>query len=141
MTNIILCGGSGTRLWPISRENMPKQFLKMFENRSLYQLTLLRNRPFSDKTIVVSNAAQYFLAQDQTQELHLNRCHPYFVVEAIGRNTAAAIAFGAFLAEEDILFVTPSDHLIKADHNYAKMIKYGLEAAKRLFGYLWHNTY
>ncbi|BAF69309.1 mannose-1-phosphate guanylyltransferase/mannose-6-phosphate isomerase [Nitratiruptor sp. SB155-2] len=130
MTNIILCGGNGTRLWPISRENMPKQFLKMFDDKSLYQLTLLRNRSFSNRTIIVSNAAQYFLAQDQTHELRLDGHEPFFVVEAIGRNTAAAIAFGAFLAPEDILFVTPSDHLIENEQKYAEMIEYGLKAAQ-----------
>ena len=134
MKNLILCGGSGTRLWPISRENMPKQFLKMFDNRSLYQLTLLRNSNYCDKSVVISNAAQYFIAEDQTQELHLQGKEPLFIIEAIGRNTAAAIAFGAFsLLEDDILFVTPSDHLIKNDSNYKKMIELGKKAAKEGF--------
>ena len=46
MTNIILCGGSGTRLWPISRTLMPKQFVKLFSNKSLFQLTVERNKSF-----------------------------------------------------------------------------------------------
>jgi len=133
MKNIILCGGSGTRLWPISRENMPKQFLKMFNNKSLYQLTLLRNIQYCDSSLIITNAAQYFIAEDQTEELQLNNTQT-FIVEAIGRNTAAAIAFGAFsVSEEDILFVTPSDHLIKNDKNYKKMIELGQKAAKENF--------
>jgi len=133
MKNLILCGGSGTRLWPVSRENMPKQFLKMFDHKSLYQLTIIRNNEYCDKSVVISNGSQYFIAQDQTEELNIDK-NPFFIVEAIGRNTAAAIAFGAFsLSENDILFVTPSDHLIRNDDNYKKMILQGKKAAEEGF--------
>ncbi|MBN2249096.1 MAG: mannose-1-phosphate guanylyltransferase/mannose-6-phosphate isomerase, partial [Campylobacterales bacterium] len=56
MTNIILCGGSGTRLWPISRTLMPKQFVKLFEDNSLFQLTVERNAKLCDAQFIVSNA-------------------------------------------------------------------------------------
>ncbi len=134
MKNIILSGGNGTRLWPVSRENMPKQFLKMFDDKSLYQLTLIRNKNYCEESIVVTNAKNFFIAQDQTEELEVDK-KPFFIVEPIGRNTAAAIAFGAFASTKDeILFVTPSDHLIKSDKNYEDMIYFGKEAAKD--GYL-----
>ena len=68
MTNIILCGGSGTRLWPISRTLMPKQFVKLFDDKSLFQLTVERNSKMCDKNFIVSNAEQYFLAIDQLEE-------------------------------------------------------------------------
>ncbi|MCK9338192.1 MAG: sugar phosphate nucleotidyltransferase, partial [Arcobacteraceae bacterium] len=55
MTNIVLCGGSGTRLWPISRTLMPKQFVKLFNNKSLFQLTVERNSKVCDKNFIVSN--------------------------------------------------------------------------------------
>ena len=55
MTNILLCGGSGTRLWPISRALMPKQFIKLFDDRSLFQLTALRNSEICDNTFVITN--------------------------------------------------------------------------------------
>jgi len=60
MTNIILCGGSGTRLWPISRKLMPKQFVKLFDNRekSLFQKTLERNSKFCEDFLIVSNEEQ-----------------------------------------------------------------------------------
>lgn len=69
MTNIILCGGNGTRLWPISRTLMPKQFVKFFGDKSLFQLTVERNRDVCKEQFIVSNAEQYFLAVDQLEEL------------------------------------------------------------------------
>uniref|UniRef100_UPI002867B2B3 sugar phosphate nucleotidyltransferase n=1 Tax=Sulfurovum sp. TaxID=1969726 RepID=UPI002867B2B3 len=69
MTNIILCGGSGTRLWPISRTLMPKQFVKLFANKSLFQLTVERNSKVCKSQFIVSNAEQYFLALDQMEEI------------------------------------------------------------------------
>lgn len=73
MTHIILCGGAGTRLWPLSRELMPKQFIKFFgskgDEKSLFQLCLERNRKFCAKSFIVSNEEQYFLALDQITQL------------------------------------------------------------------------
>ena len=65
MTNIILCGTNGTRLWPLSRTLMPKQFVKLFEDESLFQKTVTRNQKSCDSQFIVSNAEQYFLAVDQ----------------------------------------------------------------------------
>jgi len=129
MVNVILCGGSGTRLWPISRENLPKQFLKMFENQSIFQKTVIRNRKFCNRVVIVSNDSQYFLAVDQLEEIG----HDDFasIIEPMGRNTAASIAFSAFEAGDDeILFVTPSDHLIKDDENYKTAVEEGQRLAK-----------
>ncbi|MBV5320152.1 MAG: NTP transferase domain-containing protein, partial [Sulfuricurvum sp.] len=114
MTNIILCGGNGTRLWPISRTLMPKQFVKLFENKSLFQLTVERNNTVCNKQIIVSNSEQYFLALDQLEEI--NPTNTDYILEPIGRNTAPAIALACMaLDHDDIVLVTPSDHLIK-DH-------------------------
>jgi len=68
MTNIILCGGSGTRLWPISRKLMPKQFLKLFNDMSLFQLTISRNLSFCNNFLIVSNIDHYFTALDQIED-------------------------------------------------------------------------
>ncbi len=112
MTNIILCGGSGTRLWPISRTLMPKQFVKLFDNRSLFQLTVERNKTVCDQQMIVSNTEQYFLAIDQLEELSSDNNR--YVLEPIGRNTAPAIALACMaLDANEIVLVTPSDHLIK----------------------------
>jgi mannose-1-phosphate guanylyltransferase len=84
MTNIILCGGSGTRLWPLSRTLMPKQFVKLFNNKSLFQLTINRNQSLCDQQIIVSNSEQYFLALDQLEEIHY--INNKYLLEPIGRN-------------------------------------------------------
>ncbi len=121
MTNIILCGGSGTRLWPISRTLMPKQFVKLFENRSLFQLTVERNHTLCDRQYIVSNTEQYFLALDQLEEMQLRR--NYFLLEPIGRNTAPAIALACLdMNPEEIVMVSPSDHLIKNQTAYKKVV-------------------
>ena len=128
MTNIILCGGSGTRLWPISRTLMPKQFVKLFNDKSLFQLTVERNQKICDSTLIVSNTEQYFLALDQIESLEGKKLAEY-LLEPIGRNTAPAIALSCMLLDsEELVLVTPSDHLIKDEESYAEVI----EEAKRL---------
>jgi len=137
MKTIILSGGSGTRLWPLSRKLMPKQFLRLFDNKSLFQKTIERNSKISDKCVIISNIDQYFIALDQLEEIN-NKFTPQntkFLLEEIGRNTAPAIAFAAFESDEDeILFVTPSDHLIKNEEEYKKVVLRAKELAEK--GYL-----
>ena len=129
MTNIILCGGSGTRLWPISRTLMPKQFVKLFSNKSLFQLTVERNSKVCESQLIVSNAEQYFLALDQLEEL--NKSNNSYLLEPIGRNTAPAIALACMnLAYDEIVLVTPSDHLIKDEKEYEKVLKKAKEFAR-----------
>ena len=123
---MILCGGSGTRLWPISRALMPKQFVKLFNDASLFQLTVKRNKAICDQQFIVSNAEQYFLAVDQLEELASTQNK--FLLEPIGRNTAPAIALACLALDKDeIVLVSPSDHLIKNEAAYAKV----LEEAKK----------
>ncbi len=134
MTNIILCGGNGTRLWPISRKLMPKQFVKLFDGKSLFQLTVERNSKICDKSFIVSNTEQYFLAIDQLEELDnplFNTQHSNFLLEPMGKNTAPAIALTCMgIDPDEIVFVTPSDHLIKNGKNYLKVLKEAQKLAK-----------
>ena len=121
MTNVILCGGNGTRLWPLSRTLMPKQFVKLFEGESLFQKTVTRNRKACDSQFIVSNAEQYFLAVDQMEELGTDQSN--YLLEPIGRNTAPAIALSCLaLDPEEIVLVTPSDHLIKDEEAYMEAL-------------------
>ena len=118
MTNVILCGGSGTRLWPLSRTLMPKQFIRLFNEKSLFDLTLRRN-VYAQKTIIVCNEAHYFLALDECGNKKIDK----FILEPFGKNTAAAITFAALCCDEDeILLVTPSDHLIEDETEYKKAL-------------------
>ena len=129
MTNIILCGGSGTRLWPLSRTLMPKQFVKLFNGESLFQKTVERNQKACTSQFIVSNAEQYFLAVDQIEEHNqdnskLNIQNSKFLLEPVGRNTAPAIALACFaLDSEEIVLVTPSDHLIKDEDAYLEAVE------------------
>jgi len=121
MTNLILCGGSGTRLWPLSRRLLPKQFVKIFHDKSLFQLTLERNRSHSKNYIIVTNVDQYFLAQDQAKSLVYDRFE--MILEPVGRNTAPAIALACMdLAPEEIVLVTPADHLIRKTSQYESSV-------------------
>lgn len=130
MTNIILCGGNGTRLWPISRTLMPKQFVKLFDDKSLFQLTVKRNSKMCNSQFIVSNAEQYFLAIDQLEELNITKNK--YLLEPIGRNTAPAIALACLaLDPEEIVLVTPSDHLIKNEKEYQKVISRAKELASQ----------
>ncbi len=129
MTNIILCGGSGTRLWPISRALLPKQFIKLFDDESLFQLTVKRNKAVCSQQFIVSNAEQYFLAIDQLDELKSTQNK--FLLEPVGRNTAPAIALACLALEpEEIVLVSPSDHLIKDEEAYAKVLEEAKELAE-----------
>lgn len=129
MTNVILCGGSGTRLWPLSRTLMPKQFVKLFEGESLFQKTVKRNQKACDSQLIVSNAEQYFLAIDQLEEMRIGNVH--YLLEPVGRNTAPAIALAALaLDPEEIMLVTPSDHLIKHEAAYLEAVKKAVQLAQ-----------
>ena len=132
LINLILCGGSGTRLWPLSRTLMPKQFVKFFNSKSLFQLTVERNSALCDEQFIVSNSEQYFLAYDQLEEL--GRSNNRYLLEPIGRNTAPAIALTCLSVSPDtIVLVTPSDHLIKNNDAYKAVIKRAGALAKEGF--------
>ncbi|MBR8463711.1 mannose-1-phosphate guanylyltransferase/mannose-6-phosphate isomerase [Campylobacter sp. faydin G-24] len=121
MTNLILCGGSGTRLWPISRMLMPKQFIKLFDNKSLFQLTIDRNIKLCEQILIVSNAEHYFLSLEQIEESGVTQAR--YLLEPIGKNTAPAIALACMALDKDeIVFVTPSDHFIKNKKEYENVV-------------------
>lgn len=121
MINLVLCGGSGTRLWPLSRKLLPKQFVKLFDNKSLFQKTVERNQKVSNRLLVVSNTEQYFLAKDQLSDIQFKEAH--YLLESVAKNTAPAIALACMgLDVDDLVLVTPADHLIKNEQAYAHVV-------------------
>lgn len=108
--HVLLTGGVGSRLWPLSRKSQPKQYLELFQGKSLFEMTVDRNSHLVNQVMVVGNVDNCHLSKkvlDKTGTSYID------IVESTPRNTAAAIAFSAFAAQpDDILIVTPSDHII-----------------------------
>ncbi len=128
MINVILCGGAGTRLWPVSRKHYPKQFCQLVGKDSLFQKTLKRNHSLCKSSLIVANQDQYFIALEQANSL---KYESKVLLEPVGRNTAPAIALAALSVDpEEILLVTPSDHLIDNEKEYSLCLKRGKELAE-----------
>ncbi|MCC6609986.1 MAG: mannose-1-phosphate guanylyltransferase/mannose-6-phosphate isomerase [Burkholderiales bacterium] len=118
---VILCGGSGTRLWPMSRRLLPKQFLPLVSERSMLQDTMLRLSGLECASpVVVSNSEHRFLAAEQLREIGVGPS--IHVLEPVGRNTAPAAAVAALWVQErdpgGVLLVLPADHLIRDVHGF-----------------------
>lgn len=130
--NVILSGGVGSRLWPLSRKSRPKQYLPIFEEETLFQKTVCRNQKFCDSVLVVGNSGNYELSRKAIVNSGIKDFTE--IIEACPRNTAAAIAFSAFASNpSDILFVTPSDQLIESGEEYMIAILRAIELAKNGF--------
>ena len=128
VTPVILCGGSGTRLWPLSRKSCPKQFVPIIGNRSLLQLTLERVSPLSERLICVASDEHRFLV---AEAMHDSMVQGVVLLEPVPRNTAAAIAIAAFsAAPEDLLLFCPSDHHIPDSSAFAQVVEEGVGAAQ-----------
>jgi len=114
MKAVILAGGSGTRLWPLSRDQFPKQFLPLLGEQSLLQDTVQRVRPLTgDALCIVTGEESRFLVAEQLQDLGLDPAGK-ILGEPVGRNTAPAIGLSALAADPDeVLLVLPSDHAIR----------------------------
>ena len=125
---VILCGGSGTRLWPLSRKLFPKQFVPLIDNKSLLQLTLERVALLSQSVICVASEDHRFLVSEAMQAANMLGT---VLLEPVARNTAAAMAIASLMAKpEDLLLFCPSDHHIPDAPAFAKVIKQGVAAAE-----------
>ncbi len=126
MKCVVLAGGSGDTLWPISRKNYPKQFIEIRKGRSMFQEAILRNIPFCDEFVIVTNVAYENIARNQLSVFQgLNYS---FVLEPVPFKTAASFVYVALHSDpdEDILMVSV-DQIIEGDYN-----KWIIEAKKRI---------
>ncbi|MBZ0217497.1 MAG: mannose-1-phosphate guanylyltransferase/mannose-6-phosphate isomerase, partial [Fimbriimonadaceae bacterium] len=155
---VIISGGSGSRLWPLSREGHPKPFVSLPDGSTLIGKTYVRaaNIPNVDTIFTVTNQNHYFLAADCYDATGVNGINNVFLLEGQGRNTAAAIAAATLHAEtirggQSILLVLPADHLIadpevlneaidraKALAEQEKIVTFGItpEFAETGYGYI-----
>lgn len=133
---VILCGGSGTRLWPLSRSQYPKQFMEL-DGHSLFADTVRRAMamPLAVKPCVVCNESQRFLAAASLQALDVKAT---ILLEHQGRNTAPAIALAALSAlsaagqdENPVLLVLPSDHVLEPVDSFRAAVAAGLTQAEQ----------
>ena len=131
---IILCGGSGTRLWPLSRELYPKQLLSLIDDRTLLQNTISRCKEHPDISgaILVCNEDHRFLVAEQLREMDIQDVD--ILLEPEGRNTAPAVALAAHLAlqrfNDAILVVLPSDHVIQDKEGFIGGLSQSITLAK-----------
>ena len=125
ITPIIISGGSGTRLWPLSRKLQPKQFISLGNDTTLFQDTILRLPKEAEDPTIICNEDHRFLAAEQLREI--NKFSTGIILEPIGKNTAPAIALAALKlyssSEDPILLVLPADHMIEDIHSFHEAIK------------------
>ncbi|MEH6812787.1 MAG: sugar phosphate nucleotidyltransferase, partial [Motiliproteus sp.] len=132
ITPVILSGGSGTRLWPLSRTMYPKQFLPLNSDLSMLQETVARVSDLeTEKVLVICNEGHRFLVAEQMRQAGVE-CD--ILLEPVGRNTAPAIALAALKAEsegrgDDVLLVLAADHVIENDAAFRQAIAQALPEA------------
>ena len=128
---VILSGGSGTRLWPLSRQHYPKQFLPLVHETTMLQDTVQRVSGLeSSNPLVICNEDHRFLVAEQLKQLGLNDCS--IILEPVGRNTAPAIAVAALHQNTDdaILLVLAADHVIQDVEKFQEHILQGFKLAQ-----------
>ena len=133
---VILCGGSGSRLWPLSRESYPKQFLKLnfTHSKSLLQNTHLRTKKIKNivPPILICNEEHRFIVAEQMREIKANPNS--IILEPCGRNTAPAIVISALKAleiyEDPSILILSSDHQIVDENKFVEVIERGLKYSR-----------
>jgi mannose-1-phosphate guanylyltransferase len=130
---IILSGGSGTRLWPLSRKLHPKQFIDLVNDTTLFQDTILRLPKDAANPLIICNEEHRFLAAEQLRQI--NKESNGIILEPIGKNTAPAIALAALKfinnGEDPLLLVLSADHLIQNINTFHQSIKIAEKLAEK----------
>ncbi|MBC7860120.1 MAG: mannose-1-phosphate guanylyltransferase/mannose-6-phosphate isomerase [Burkholderiaceae bacterium] len=129
MIPVILCGGAGSRLWPVSRQLHPKPFIRLADGQSLLQKAFLRGAglPGVREVLTVTNRDLFFKTEDAYREVNAARVPTCFILEPFGRNTAAAIAAAALSIEQRhgadaLMLVLAADHLIEDQPAFARAV-------------------
>jgi mannose-1-phosphate guanylyltransferase/mannose-6-phosphate isomerase len=137
---VILCGGSGTRLWPLSREQYPKQLLCLNGNHTMLQATALRldGMQLADHDVLaapllVGNEEYRFLIAEQLRQVGVE--HPTLILEPCGRNTAPALTLAALAAQmeelDPVLVIMPADHVIQDEDAFRRVVMQGARLAEQ----------
>ncbi len=133
---VILCGGVGSRLWPVSRETHPKPFMRLADGQSLLQKAFLRGLALPDvpEILTVTNQELLFKTQEDYRQVNPQGLPTPFVLEPFGRNTAAAVAAAALQVQrthgdDAVLLVLPADHLITDKAAFAAAVAQARELA------------
>ncbi len=134
MRPVILCGGSGTRLWPLSRESFPKQFVPLIEGQSLMDLTIARTKSWGAPICVTNEEHRFFVQEllNANPSSHSKKS-PSILLEPAGRNTAAAMACASLIpdiGDTDLLLFLPADHFVPDVSAFVKTMESGVAAAK-----------
>jgi len=134
---VILCGGTGSRLWPLSRQSFPKQFLtlNLTNNKSLLQRTQIRTRKIKNikNPILICNEEHRFIAAEQMREINVKPSS--IILEPFGRNTAPAITIAALKALENFndphLLILSSDHQIENEEKFKEVVEKSIEFSEK----------
>lgn len=129
VVHIILSGGFGSRLWPLSRKNFPKPLLPLVDGKSLLELTISRNEALVDEQVIITNEEQFFNLRESTSK-YSNK-NTRYIIESYAKNTAPAISIAVNSVQDDnvIFIVTPADHLITPVLDYQLNIKSAIDIA------------
>lgn len=134
----ILCGGAGSRLWPVSREQHPKPFIRLSDNVSLLQKAFLRGAALPEvvEVLTVTNRELFFKTEDEFKQVNKQGVAVSYILEPFGRNTAAAVASAALQisrkhGEDAIMLVLAADHLIANQGAFAQAVARAIVLAKQ----------
>lgn len=134
----ILCGGAGSRLWPVSREQHPKPFIRLSNNESLLQKAFLRGAalPGVNEIITVTNRELFFKIEEEYRQINKQNTATSYILEPFGKNTGAAVAGAALQAarkhgEDTVLLILAADHLISNQSAFVEAVTQAVRLAER----------
>ena len=131
ITPVILSGGSGTRLWPLSRKQHPKQYLSLADEQTMLQATIQRLQGLENLgcPIVICNQEHRFLVAEQLQQINIEK--PMIILEPEGKNTAPAIAAAAHYIKDGLMLILPADHIIQDTQAFHQSINIAIKQAEQ----------